>query len=111
MQMSFDSHAVNGDHAVDRIPDGVRPVRIGRASDLVPLPHPVDVAGVPYYLTETPAGLQLVSRICPHKGGIVADAASCFECPRHGWRFERATGRCLTGPTQGLSTYPVLERD
>jgi nitrite reductase/ring-hydroxylating ferredoxin subunit len=47
---------------------------------------------------------------CPHQGsplqsGIVKD--NYLSCPRHGYRFELASGRCLDHPEFALKVFPV----
>lgn len=50
---------------------------------------------------------------CPHRQGPLADGivgAGTVICPFHGWKFDLATGSCVTeGVT--LRTYPVYELD
>jgi CMP-N-acetylneuraminate monooxygenase len=87
----------------------VQRVEIGRAADLESLPRRIEVATASYFLVRSGSELRLLSSVCPHKGGIVQDAGSCFQCPRHGWQFDRETGRSLNSPSRGLSSYPVHE--
>jgi CMP-N-acetylneuraminate monooxygenase len=84
-------------------------VALGPVAELGRLPRPVEVEGLSFFLIRNGDGFQLLSRVCPHKGGIVEDAGSCFECPRHGWVFERDSGAGITSPAQGLASYPVFE--
>lgn len=47
------------------------------------------------------AGLRM-QRFCPHAGEDLVHAIVCdgvVECPRHHWRWEAATGECLSGGT------------
>src|SRR5438093_13146824 len=85
-------------------------VEIGRAEDVRSFPHRVEIAHATYFLVRSGAELRLLSTVCPHKGGIVQDAGSCFQCPRHGWRFDHGTGRCLNAPARSLASFPVFER-
>ena len=57
------------------------------------------------------AGFALLSNICPHEHGQVYDKGTCFECPLHGWQFDRGTGRCLNEPDQSLRVIPVSVED
>jgi len=41
----------------------------------------------------------------------VYDEGSRFECPLHGWRFDRVTGRCMNAPSRALSSIPVHVED
>src|SRR4029077_1204801 len=43
--------------------------------------------------------------------GAVYDEGSRFECPPHGWRFDRVTGRCLNAPSRALSAIPAYVED
>jgi len=62
-------------------------------------------------------GLKL-QRFCPHAGEDMTHATICegvVECPRHHWRWDARTGKCLSGGTLGLrvevldATDPALE--
>jgi nitrite reductase/ring-hydroxylating ferredoxin subunit len=49
---------------------------------------------------------------CPHAGGPLAEGVvreGCVVCPWHWYRYELATGRCLTTPRVALRSYPVSE--
>ncbi len=51
-----------------------------------------------------------VENFCPHRGANLADSrtyGSEVECDLHGWRFDLATGECLTTPTCAIETYEV----
>jgi nitrite reductase/ring-hydroxylating ferredoxin subunit len=41
----------------------------------------------------------------------VYDKGTCFECPLHGWQFNRATGTCLNEPAKALRLIPVSVED
>jgi CMP-N-acetylneuraminate monooxygenase len=88
----------------------IEAVEIGRVEDLESLPRRVEIASASYFLVRSGDELRLLSAVCPHKGGMVQDAEDHFQCPRHGWRFDYSTGRCLNAPTRSLSSFPVLER-
>jgi UDP-MurNAc hydroxylase len=53
-------------------------------------------------------GDYLVERRCPHLGGDLARFGDVdggiLTCTLHGWRFDLATGRCLTAERAGLGT-------
>jgi len=53
-------------------------------------------------------GDYLVERRCPHLGGDLSRFGEVdggvLTCTLHGWRFELATGRCLTAERAGLGT-------
>jgi nitrite reductase/ring-hydroxylating ferredoxin subunit len=51
---------------------------------------------------------------CPHKGAPLADGNLCggiVECDWHGWRFDLATGHCLTRRGADIETYEVIIED
>jgi len=99
-------------------------VDLGPESSYTELPAAITVANRSYYLIRAAngeavrngtiarhdegVGYRLVSTACPHQGGTVADAGDCFECPQHGWRFDRTSGQCLNVPNQRLSSFPVV---
>lgn len=54
--------------------------------------------------------VRAIDGICPHQGGPLAEgdlAGTVLACPWHGWRFDLADGRCLTGPSIRQRTYAV----
>lgn len=59
-------------------------------------------------------GDYLVQRRCPHLGGDLArfgeHEGGVLTCTLHGWRFELATGRCLTADQVHLQTERVPPR-
>jgi UDP-MurNAc hydroxylase len=59
-------------------------------------------------------GDYMVQRRCPHLGGDLARfgevEGGVLTCTLHGWRFDLATGRCLTAERAGLRTEAVTER-
>jgi len=47
---------------------------------------------------------------CPHQGsplhsGVIKDGY--VSCPRHGYRFDLKSGKCLDNPAYTLKIYPV----
>ncbi len=51
---------------------------------------------------------------CPHAGSPLSGgrlSGTCIECPRHGWRFDLASGACLDQELYSLRTYPVREAE
>lgn len=47
---------------------------------------------------------------CPHAGWSISGGAvieGCAVCPRHGWRFDLATGSVGHAPQIRLKTYPT----
>lgn len=51
---------------------------------------------------------------CPHKGFPIADSrlyGRQVECDLHGWRFDLATGECVTAGGCPIETYEVVIED
>jgi CMP-N-acetylneuraminate monooxygenase len=86
-------------------------IRIGRPEDFPRFPAVVTESSRTYFLVRQPSGFALLSNICPHQGGAVYDKGTCYECPLHGWQFDRRTGRCLNAPSRSLALVPVVEED
>lgn len=63
-------------------------------------------------LYRTSKGLFAIDNACPHyeaqlhQGELSEDAV---RCPWHRWRFSLIDGRCDTGATFNIKTYPVKE--
>lgn len=80
------------------------PIDLGRTA----LPATVMLEQRPFLVTEPSTGAYaLLSTLCPHAGGRVADVGSHLECPNHGWRFDRDSGHCINIPGESLSSVPV----
>ena len=86
-------------------------IRIGRPDDFSRFPAVVTEGSRAYFLVRQPSGFALLSNVCPHQGGAVYDKGTCFECPLHGWQFDRLTGRCLNAPSRSLARIPVVEAE
>ncbi len=61
-------------------------------------------------------GYRVTDAACPHNGGPLVegwlrDDEQVLVCPWHWFRYELATGRCLTYDKVSLAVYPVVERD
>ena len=82
-------------------------LRIGPADSLGRLPAVITEGSRTYFLVRLPSRFALLSNVCPHQGGAVYDKGTCFECPLHGWQFDRMTGRCLNAPSRSLAMIPV----
>lgn len=83
-------------------------VDLGQASSFTTLPVRFDIDGVGYFLARGASGeYRLLSSVCPHLGSEILDHGDVFECPNHGWRFDRQTGRCQTAPGERMSSVPV----
>jgi len=84
-------------------------IRIGRPEDFSRFPAVITEGLRSFFLVRQSTGFALLSNVCPHQGGAVYDKGTCFECPLHGWQFDRATGRCLNAPSRSLAMIPVVE--
>ena len=85
--------------------------RIGRADAFSRFPAIVTEGWRTYFLVRQGSGFALLSNICPHEHGTAYDKGTCFECPLHGWQFDRATGRCLNETDKSLRLIPVAVED
>jgi len=86
-------------------------IRIGAADSFTRLPAVISEGSRSYFLVRQAPGFVLLSNVCPHQGGAVYDKGTCFECPLHGWQFDRLTGRCLNAPSRALAMIPVSVED
>ncbi|MGH7380676.1 MAG: MBL fold metallo-hydrolase [Candidatus Methylomirabilales bacterium] len=87
-----------------------KPVDLGAETSFTELPTRIFLGNRPHYLVCGETGYQLLSTVCPHQGGEVANVGSYFECSQHGWRFEHATGKGINN-TGKLSSVPVTVRE
>ncbi len=56
---------------------------------------------------------QAMEMVCRHQNGDLTRGerdGDIVTCPRHGWRYDLATGECLTEAWAGLRRYEVRER-
>jgi CMP-N-acetylneuraminate monooxygenase len=86
-------------------------IRVGPADSFHRLPAVISEGTRNYFLVRQASGFALLSNVCPHQGGAVYDKGTCFECPLHGWQFDRLTGRCLNAPSRALAAIPVTVED
>jgi nitrite reductase/ring-hydroxylating ferredoxin subunit len=85
---------------------------IGAESAFPRLPAPVEVGGASYYLIRTRDGYKLLSRVCPHQGGIVEDEGGArFVCHNHGYEYGKDGGKCLSADGLRMKSYVVNVRD
>ena len=82
-------------------------LRIGTADELPPGGSKVlRLLGRAYELARGANGeYSALELSCRHQGGDLSDAprvGSVATCPRHGWRYDFATGACLTDPSRPL---------
>jgi len=55
-----------------------------------------------------------VENFCPHKGFPLADSrlyGGIVECDLHGWKFDVASGECLTKSSCPIESYKVVVED
>ena len=86
-------------------------IRLGPADSFHRFPAVIGEGLRTYFLLKQENGFILLSNICPHERGSVYDKGTCFECPLHGWQFDRRTGRCLNEPDRSLTAFPVVVED
>ena len=85
---------------------------VAKASD-IPLGEfkPVEVGGRRLLVCHTDAGFFAVDDTCTHDDGPLADGfldGNAIECPRHGARFDVASGTVLCLPAAvGIASYGV----
>ena len=74
----------------------------------------VQVAGQDVLLVKTKGVLFACERECPHQfaplEGALLKEVGRLSCPRHGYRFDLATGACEGHPEFTLKVYPVEVR-
>jgi nitrite reductase/ring-hydroxylating ferredoxin subunit len=80
---------------------------LGLEKSFTKFPVPISLGDSSYFLVHGKKGYLLLSTVCPHQGGEVVDWGSCFMCPDHGWRFEKAEGECINGPDARMYAIPV----
>ncbi len=90
----------------------IREVDLGAEASFDELPAPVSVGQDEFFLTRAKNGsYRLLSSICPHSWGKIVNWDTCFMCPDHGWRFERAQGVCINGPRAQMFSFDVTVKD
>jgi len=87
-------------------------VSVARASEIpVGQFKPVEAAGKRLLVCHTASGWYAVDDTCTHDDGPLADGwldGNAIECPRHGARFDVATGKVLCLPAaMPVHAYPV----
>jgi len=85
--------------------------RLGPAAAFTELPATIAIGSRTFFLVGDGSTFRLLSNVCPHQGGAVYDDGCRFECPLHGWRFDRDTGRCVNAPSRSLSAVAVHVED
>lgn len=70
----------------------------------------VSVSGREVLLVNLKGVIYAVENECPHQGSPLTAAVvkdGYLSCPRHGYRFSLADGRCAEHPECVLATFPV----
>lgn len=71
----------------------------------------VEAGGVQVLLVKTKGTVYACEAECPHQGaplqGAFVKEAGRLSCPRHGYRFDLATGACADHQEYTLKVYPV----
>ena len=93
--------------AVELNSQGNNRVELGLESSFTKFPVEMSIDHESFYLVYGRKGYLLLSRECPHSGGVVTDEGRVFSCPDHGWRFEHTQGECINGPFSRMFAYPV----
>jgi nitrite reductase/ring-hydroxylating ferredoxin subunit len=86
-------------------------IRLGPVESFHRFPALVTEGRRTYFLVKETAGFALLSNVCPHERGSVYDKGTHFECPLHGWQFDRKSGRCLNEPARALTAFSVVVED
>ena len=88
-------------------------VDLGEESAFASLPAPVKVGDASYFLVRGRDGYKLLSTVCPHQGGEIADEGDeLFVCDGHGWQYEKGEGVCITRADFRMKSFLVtLQND
>ncbi len=55
-----------------------------------------------------------IQNFCPHAGGYLGLGqvrGDCVRCPRHAWKFDIRSGKCVTNPRYDVRRYQVKVED
>ena len=92
-----------------------RKVPLGSLADLRKrLPLVLRIAGRELRLVDSDGVIRVHPTVCPHLGGPLAEAPvedGCVTCPWHGYRYDLASGRCVSGPAVDFGPLPALHHD
>ncbi|MDQ0903631.1 Rieske 2Fe-2S domain-containing protein [Paenibacillus sp. V4I7] len=91
----------------------MKEIELGPEQRFTDLPAEVEIESQKYWIlkNDEPNSYRLVSRKCPHAGGLVEEEGGELVCPLHGWEFDSHTGVCLNVPSKGLTAYTVVVKD
>ena len=87
-------------------------IRLGPPADFAgPGPWRVRRWARPFEIRrEEGGGLVAVELVCRHQNADLSGVAARdgeLTCPRHGWRYDAATGECFDRPGQALRRFSV----
>jgi nitrite reductase/ring-hydroxylating ferredoxin subunit len=87
-------------------------IRIGTAAEFPPGElHVRHLLGRPIGVRRSATGeISALELACRHQGADLSAgsrAGSIVTCPRHAWRYDLATGACLTEPALPLRPVPI----
>ena len=71
----------------------------------------VSVSGQTILLINVKGTIYAVENECPHQGSPMSAAVvkdGYISCPRHGYQFSLADGKCAEHPDFKLATFPVI---
>lgn len=107
-QAALDERAGTATHGSAR-------VELGAADRLrADAPRVVEAFGARWRVVCVDGDLFVHSARCPHRGGSLLEAAieeKQLVCPWHGYRFDIASGACVSGPRCQLDAAPSLRID
>lgn len=91
-------------------------INVARADELTPGNYEVvDIDDVEIAVINCNGEFYAIEDVCTHDGGILTggEIEGCqIECPRHGARFDIATGEALTAPAyEPVAIFPVRVHD
>lgn len=94
-------------------------IRIGTAAEFTPGQlHVRHLMGRPVGVRQASDGtISAIELACRHQGADLSAGqrepglGSIVTCPRHGWRYDLATGACLTEPDLPLRPLAVKSED
>jgi len=87
---------------------------LARLEALTPGAQALECAGRRLLVYRAGEAVRCYSSRCPHQGGTVAvgeAGQATARCPRHGWQFDLASGRCTRGGERGLAALATRIED
>ena len=86
-------------------------IRVARADEIpAGVGRTVEVEGKTIAVFNVDGSLYAIDDTCVHRGGPLGQGSldgNVVSCPWHSWRFDVATGACLTNPRAQVGCYPV----